>query len=425
MKRNTEIKKTVRQHQGWVELALIWAGGAVAISGFVLGGSLASQLGFIQTVLAALIGYIILAVLMIYSGIQGSDLGLNTVQIAEQVFGTKAAQFVLSIILMVSCTGWFGFQTNLVGQSFSNFLNNYGIQLSVPISSLIWGIIMLLSAIFGLKLIAYLNKVAVPILAVVSLYVTINVISHYGLSTIFDYEGTGGSFMGGLSTVIGSLAVGVVISPDYYRFTPKRSNVVKATTAGIIPAGVLMIAIGGVLILATGEADITKVFMDYSTPLIGMIAMLAATWTTNVTNAYSGGVAFSNLVPALKEKENLAIAITGSIGTFLAVIGILNYFIPMMSLFTAMIPPISGVMIASYWVINQGSPYRWKPVEGVNYIGVISWLLGAIPASLPTILGFFGKTIAINPLIGIVVSFISYIVLHKFFGKYGQDKEEI
>lgn len=37
MKRNTEIKKTVRQHQGWVELALIWAGGAVAISGFVLG----------------------------------------------------------------------------------------------------------------------------------------------------------------------------------------------------------------------------------------------------------------------------------------------------------------------------------------------------------------------------------------------------
>lgn len=35
-----------------------------------------------------------------------------------------------------------------------------------------------------------------------------------------------------------------------------------------------------------------------------------------------------------------------------------------------MIPPVAGVMIASYWVIHKGHKDSWAEVEGVNRLGV-------------------------------------------------------
>lgn len=51
-----------------------------------------------------------------------------------------------------------------VAQRFSQFLGIYGINLPVPVSSLIWGVIMLLSAIYGIRILSILNYIAVPIL---------------------------------------------------------------------------------------------------------------------------------------------------------------------------------------------------------------------------------------------------------------------
>jgi cytosine permease len=411
------IDKPVEQHQTWGELAIIWAGSAVAISGFIVGGSLATGSSFWNAILMAAIGYAILTILMIYQGYQGSDQGRTAVDIASQVFGEEGSQKVISIILVISCLGWFGIQTNIVGQTFSNFLAGFGLNIPVWLSSLIWGAIMLFTAVYGIEMISLLGKIAVPVLGIVVAWVTINVFGEFGLSSITDYQSSGISFTQGVSTVVGSLAVGTVIAPDYFRYTPKRSNVTKSAWVGIFPAGVLMIAVGAYLTLATGSADISQIFMDYSTPIFGLLAILAATWTTNVTNAYSGGVAFAKILGWDEKYENRAVLIAGSVGILLAIIGILDYFTPIMNLLTALIPPIAGVMIASYYVSNQGDPHQWAPVKGWNWLGVWSWLIGAVPAAIPVIANFFGIALSSNPLIGMVLSFFAHIILVKFFGK--------
>lgn len=409
------IEKPVEQHQTWGELAMIWAGSAVAVSGFIVGGSLASGSSFWSAILMSVIGYAILTTLMIFQGYQGSDQGRTAVDIASQVFGEAGSQKVISIILVISCLGWFGIQTNIVGQTFSNFLATFGWNIPIWISSLIWGSIMLFTAVYGIEMISLLGKIAVPILAIIVTWVAVNVFRDVGVANLTSYQGSGVSFVQGISIVVGSLAVGTVIAPDYFRYTAKRINVAKSSWIGIFPSGVLMIAVGAYLTLATESADISQIFMDYSTPVFGLLAILAATWTTNVTNVYSGGVAFAKILGWDEKYESRAVLIAGAVGILLAIIGILNYFTPIMNLLTALIPPIAGVMIASYWIINRGDPHKWAPVKGWNWLGVASWLIGAVPAAVPVVTGFFGLTLSSNPLIGMVISFFAHIILEKVF----------
>lgn len=150
-----------------------------------------------------------------------------------------------------------------------------------------------------------------------------------------------------------------------------------------------MITVGAILTLTAGTADITSVFTELGLPVLGIIALILATWTTNAVNAFSGGIAIINVFNISKEKERIAVAIAGGVGTLLAVVGILDYFVPIMSVLSAMIPPVAGVMIASYWVIQKGDKSKWASKEGINFLGVISWLVGAAIAGIPVIFSFF------------------------------------
>ncbi|MEG2018602.1 MAG: cytosine permease [Clostridium sp.] len=60
-------------------------------------------------------------------------------------------------------------------------------------------------------------------------------------------------------------------------------------------------------------------------------------------------------------------AVAGIIGTILAVTGIMDYFIQFLTVLTTAIPPVGGVIIADYWIINKGKKENFTPKEGVNW----------------------------------------------------------
>ena len=45
--------------------------------------------------------------------------------------------------------------------------------------------------------------------------------------------------------------------------------------------------------------------------------------------------------------------IAGSIGTILAVVGLLDHFTSFLTILTCRIPPVSGCMIADYWICKK------------------------------------------------------------------------
>ncbi|MEI4282938.1 cytosine permease [Tetragenococcus halophilus] len=409
-----------KEEQTWQSLAFIWIGSMISVPGLLLGGTLIAGMSFWTAILTALVGYGVIVIGMIFQGIQSSDLRKPTVQVASQVFGEQGAQKIIAIILAISCLGWFGLQANVAGVAFSQFLALYDIGLPVWISSLFWGIVMLLSAIFGIKLLSWLNYIAVPFLLVVILYAIVISVTGGGWTAIVNYQPeTHMPFLTGVSVTIGSFALGAIIAGDYSQYVRKRSGVAKASIIGVLPAGILMIAAGAIFGVTSETADIISVFTQLGLPVIGVIAMLLATWTTNAVNAFSGGIAIVNVFNVAKEKQTIAVAAAGGMGTILAAIGILDYFVPIMNVLSAMIPPVAGVMIASYWIIQKGDPASWYEISKIHWLGVISWLIGASVAALPVILEFFPNAPQLlnQPLIGVVISFVIYYVGYQFIEK--------
>lgn len=418
-----------KRNQSWWNLAIVLCGALISVPSLILGGTLVSGMTLPQALLTAFVGYSIIVVIMISQGMQSVDQGRPAVKVAEQVFGKQGSSKVISAILAVSALGWFGIQANVAGVSIQGILGAYGITVPTWVCSVIVGIAMVLTAMYGITVIQKLAWVAVPYLMVIVLYGFWYAFAHQDASAaVAAYHPSASiSFVNGLVTTVGSFALGAVIVGDYAQFSTKRSDVVKASIFGIIPAGVIMIGIGAVLTIAFKTADISALFIKIGTPFIGGLALVLATWKVNVVNAYSGGIAVANVFNIPERYRKLTLFGVGVVGTILAAIGILNYFEPVMSVLSAMIPPVAGVMGASYWLVHHGRKDEWAPTPGVNWLGLLSWLVGAMFGGVPTVLAMIPGVPhpTANPIIGIVVAFVIYFVGSKILPRTQSDTQEL
>jgi len=341
---------------------------------------------------------------MVFQGMQGSDLGRPTVINAESAFGSQGAGIVISFILGVSLMGWFGVQTGVTGVAFSSMMAELGVDISVSVSTLIWGLIMMSTAIIGYKALSFLNYIAVPALIVLCVYGIVLAAGEYGWQGLLQLEPSSSMpVFSGVAMVVGGFAVGAAIAADYSRYNKNRTDAALSIVLGVVPAGLLMIFAGATIAAAAGSPDITQVISSLGFPVLGMIILILATWTTNVVNAYSGGLAVTNMFRLKGDKRALTTAIAGIVGTALALFGILDGFVTFLSILTAGIVPLAGVMITDYWIKRKGRPENWAPVPGVNWAAVIAWL-GASAIS-------YFVTWGITAVNGIVSALVLYLLL--------------
>ena len=126
------------------------------------------------------------------------------------------------------------------------------------------------------------------------------IIMCYGTFLAFKVYGTGNlndegtvqsmSFMSGVALSFNFTAVGTITGPDYTRFQKSRKDTVKSVFYGVFPMGVITLIMGIVLTKLSGQYDISMVLIEVGLPLLGIIALVISTWTTNSTNAYSAGL---------------------------------------------------------------------------------------------------------------------------------------
>ncbi len=421
MTSNQEKSSVVEQHaleripdnerKSWISVALIWAGAIISVPSLMVGGVLVSGLPLGKAILAGIIGYAIVVLFMTFQGMQGTDLGRPTVAAASSAFGESGSSFIISFVIGISVMGWFGVQTNITGSAFTSIMANWlGINIPIFLSSAIWGIIMLSTAIIGYKALAYLNYIAVPALLLIASYGTYSALNKFGIDGLASIQPDQPfSLLTGIGLTVGGFAVGGVIAGDYSRYAKNRTGSILSSVIGVLPLGVILLISGAIMSAIAGTADITQVISDLGFPALGLSVLILATWTTNAVNAYSGGLALTNMFKLSNEKRATATAVAGIIGTILAISGILNYFVPFLLILTAGISPIAGVMIGDYWVRRKGDPDKWKPQPGVNWIGIISWLGGFG-------VGYFLK-VGISPINAILTSMVLFVILNLSINK--------
>ena len=440
--RKMETKKTgfevgAQQRESWFSITMVWAGAMICVSCLMVGGLLGSSLTLGQCALSILIGYSIIAAYMSLIGMQGSDLGLPTAVMAGSSLGEKGAQYIISLLLAIACIGWFGVQSAVCGLSFSAMVDSiFGFHIPEWFSIIFWGAIMLLTACYGFKGLKILNIIAVPLLVIVCLYgLVLAVTQSEGLSVLAAYEpATNMGLVFGINFTIATFALGGVISGDYCRFARTRGDVIKSSVLGVIPAGFIIMMIGAILTIVTGQYDISLVFVSFGSVvlgLLGILALISGTWTTNVTNAYTGGISLSVLLGFDESKRRIATGIAGSVGIIVALIGSLGaagfytMFQNFLSLLCALIPPLAGTMIADYWIIGKGKKENFRIKPGFYIPGLIAFLLGVLAAcitggtfatylpGLVATLPFLYIPFFVGPINGIIVSLIAYAFLGK------------
>ena len=416
------------QRQSWLSIAAVWAGGMICVPCLMIGGVLTSGgLSLAEIVISILIGYGLICVYMIFIGMQACDTGLPVAVMASGALGEKGARYVISTLIAIACIGWFGIQSATCGQAFASMVAPLlGMEAStgfVAVCSIIWGVIMLATACAGFKGLKWLNYIAVPLLVIVCLYGLIaGIVRNDGGAAISAYAPeTSAGLVYGISMVVASFALGGVISADYCRFAKSRADVVKSSIVGVMPAGLFMLLTGALMSIVTGQYDISAILVSLGVPILGLIALVLATWTTNVTNAYSGGLALSNLLGFDESKFKVTTGISGAIGTLLAAFGLLNAFQGFLSLMSALIPPLAGVIIAAYWITGRGKKENFSFKKGVSGAGLVSFLIGALVAcitggtfaSFPALVAavpFLNTPFFVGPVNGIVVSLVLYVV---------------
>jgi cytosine permease len=264
---------------------------------------------------------------------------------------------------------------------------------------------MFITSVYGFGMIKILNLISVPALILILLYGVIYVLSQPGAAAdIMAYTPTAPMpFITGLTMAVAGFAVGAVISGDFTRYAKSRRDTVLSSFIGVIPCGVGALVIGAMLAIYAGNYDITVMFSSMGIPLLGLVVLILATWTTNTGNAYSAGIAVVNLFKLKDDKRARVTLILGLIGTILAIAGVMNLFTSYLSFITAFLPPLAGVAIADYWIKGKGRFDNWKGWPGVNWLGIASWVVGIVVAMTTT---FFVPTIN-----GIIASLIAYVIL--------------
>lgn len=425
--------------ESWWSIMMIWAGAMICVACLMVGGLLGSYLTLGQCALAILIGYGIIAVYMSLIGMQGCDLGLPTSVMAGSSLGQKGAKYIIALLLAIACIGWFSVQSAVCGLSFSAMVASiFGVNIPTWISIIFWGVVMLLTACYGFKGLKLLNAVAVPLLIVVCVYgLILALVKNDGMSLISAYvPATNMGLVFGINYTIATFALGGVISGDYCRFAKSRSDVIKSSVLGVVPIGFGIMMIGAVLTVVTGIYDISQVFISFGSVVLGILGLLAlicGTWTTNVTNAYTGGIALSVFLGFDETKRRSTTAIACVIGIIIALVGALaaagfyTLFQSFLSLLCAIIPPLAGTMIADYWIIGKGDKKNFRIRQGVYAPGLIAFLIGVLAALITggTFAAYFPSLVAaapflnipffVGPINGIIVSLIVYSVIGSFY----------
>jgi len=385
----------------WLGLATIWFGGMISIPSLLIGSTLIAGLGFWDTLLAAAIGCAVVGTYMSLESIAAVEQRRDTVELAASAFGVRGARIVVGVALGISLLGWFGVQSALAGSSAARILQlSMGWSVSPALASVALGLFMMLSAAFGFKWLKWLNYLAVPCKIALVGFAVYMALKANSFEQVANYRPAPAARMDMMTAVgiaIGFFAVGGVISPDYARHAKDRRAAVLGSLLGLMPAALGLAACGAMLAIFQHTYDIVDIYARLGMPLLALSVLILATWTTNVMNAYSSGLAITQVFGWPDSRRRLATLLAGSAGAVLAGVGILDNFMGFLMVLTVTIPPIAGVLVGDYWLarsfVRDGHrAFRWQ--------GLLAWSSGVAVMLL--------ATHPLKNVMGIVVAALAY-----------------
>ncbi len=453
--KNPELLPTTEEGRtmSLADYTILWAGMTINIVGFSLGAQYFNNgdgLSAITLALVVLIGYGLVTAMTAMVGDIGTTYGVPFAAYVRAPFGYKGAS-IATVLRAIPALYWFGFLT-WIGASALNYM----LALIFPafdnltLMIIVFGILQILNAMFGLKAMAKFDWVAVPLLAVLFVAILTLITTKMGVSIpdiiatpaagnmSFAYAVTG--IAGGWITMSlngSDLSRQIKRDPNYasQSFFKRNNRAFTGQLIGMMVVGVVVMLIGMAAGIVTGEWDLNQVtillFSSKWALFLAFLAILFAQWSTNTAaNLMPPTYILISLFPKLKFWS--ATIIAGVIG-----IGIMPWKIQSSGTFlvdvqvwiSTLLGPIIGIMLADYFIVRKGklnvhdlytTGGQYEYTGGYNTSAIIALIAGFALSFTSSSFGFFVALIG-APIIYVLLMNAS--TLKKYDQKIGQSIE--
>ncbi|QYA45235.1 cytosine permease [Macrococcoides bohemicum] len=401
----------LNERQHWTTPAVIFGGLEFTIPVLMVGASLIGSFSIMETTLIVVFSMIIVQWFgNTVSGYMGAKTGLPSSVIAKNSFGDMQARLIAGGTIFIASLGWWALQTAVAGNALAAMLGvDYKTQWGTwALITIIAGLFFAIPSIIGYQSMKWTDYLAVPaglILIAGGIYYALN---NTGIDVITEWQPERKmSILAAISLVIGVNVSQWVISADYTRYAKPTWKDNILIPLGIVSVGIPLFIVGAVMSVGIGEADIVNVMMGLGFPIWGFLILWFATWTSQLVNNYSMGLAFSNILNVNSNKGRMILTLLGTvIAIIVALMGILKYFEDFLYLTALVYPAIAGVMFADFFFMRNQT---WRQIDNWNYIATIALLIGILIGYITQYTYNFGLP-AVQSL---VAAFIVYFVLMK------------
>ena len=378
---------------GW-SVGMVIFGICLTLPTLYTGAITAEQLGFIGTAKAVGLASLVLSIMSIPAAIVGAETRLSSYLIIEFVFGRRGSDFV-NALLGLTLLGWFAVTAGFFGETLAiAFEEMFAVSPPTWLLTLISSVLILITTIFGFKAIDRLALFAVPLLILFLLYVSSLSLADSSWETVFSTEGSNPAYFStAVSTVIGSLIVGVVLMPDLSRYARSVKDCVSASVLGNGVGNCFSMLMGVAPAIVTGLLDPMAYMIALGLVGSAFVILVFATWTTNSVNLYSTTLAVAIIKPKIPEWK-LTVA-CGVIGTALAMIGITDYFIGFLEWLGVIVPPVASIYLTDYFVLKQKnySLTLQDSLPDYDHAAIVAWVIGTAISAFTFVSEFSLSTI--------------------------------
>ena len=206
---------------------------------------------------------------------------------------------------------------------------------------------------------------------------------------------------------VGSFISGGTATPDFARFAKSKKVSVLTTVIAFFIGNSLMFLFGAIGALVTGNSDIADVMFSQGLVIPAIVVLGLNIWTTNDNAIYTSALGLSNITKLPKKKMVIIGGLIGTVGA----IWLNNNFTAFLTFLNSMLPPVGGIIIADYFVVNKrnyDSMENTKFID-INWVAIIAFLSGFIVANVISV-----GVIALN---AIITTMLVYIIGTKITSK--------
>ncbi|KQL52871.1 permease [Heyndrickxia shackletonii] len=407
------------QRQHWMTPAMIFGGLEFTIPVLMIGATLSGSYGMGNIFWILAIGLIFFQ--WIGNSIQGyigAKTGRSSSVIARSSFGAAQARFIVGLTIFIVSLGWWALQTAVAGNAISAMFGvDYEKQWGLwAVITVIAGLIFAIPSIIGYSSMKWTDYIAVP----AGLALIVGCIFYALRNTGFDkitswHPEPKITFLAAISLVIGANVSQWVIASDYTRYAKPKWKDNILIPLGIVAVGFPLFYVGSIMSVGVGDADIVNVMLKLGFPLWGFLVLWFATWTSQLVNNYSMGLALANMFNINSGKGRALLTLLGTIiAIFIALAGILDYFTDFLYLTALIYPAIGGVMMADFFLIRK---QQFVDHKGWNWMATIALVAGTVVGYLTQYVYEFG----LPAVQSIIISAFIYWVAMKIKAKVKPD----